>query len=92
MHQGGDEDTRIELTVKLKDKLETKDIEDGVIQSEDATIIDHVQTLHEMVSHQGAVELQHRGNKNNVVIEEIEEKELLQIENWVFKEVGILHS
>jgi len=40
MHQGGDEDTRIELTVKLKDKLETKDIEDGEIQSEDAMIID----------------------------------------------------
>ncbi|KAK4707206.1 hypothetical protein R3W88_033221 [Solanum pinnatisectum] len=99
MHQGGDEDTRIELTVNLKDKLETKDIEDGEIQSDDAMIIDagvksevkmemepiimrrveeenknqelavvclksqHVQTLHEMMSHQGAAELQDRGNK-----------------------------
>ncbi|KAH0706419.1 hypothetical protein KY285_010921 [Solanum tuberosum] len=175
-HQGGDEDIRIELTVKLKDKLETKDIEDREIQSEDVMIIDAgvksevkiemvrvdeedegitrkqltinlmesnlenvsfhiplqtmdpkeewyptqiqepiimrrvedenknqelvviylksqlVQALHEIVSHQGAVELQDRDNKENVVIEDREEKELLQIENRVFKEIGISHS
>ncbi|KAG5577694.1 hypothetical protein H5410_057828 [Solanum commersonii] len=49
-----------------------------------------VQTLHEMVSHQGVVEDQEMVNSN--AIENSEEKEVLQIDYKAFQEAGISHS
>ncbi|KAK6784159.1 hypothetical protein RDI58_017613 [Solanum bulbocastanum] len=47
-----------------------------------------VQTLHEILSHQGAMKVQDKGCKQNSDVEDRDEKENLQVENMVFNEAG----
>ncbi|KAH0688994.1 hypothetical protein KY289_016352 [Solanum tuberosum] len=48
-----------------------------------------VQTLHEIVSHQGAMKVHDKGLTQSSDVEDKEEKENLQVENLVFNEAGV---
>ncbi|KAH0702372.1 hypothetical protein KY285_016650 [Solanum tuberosum] len=48
-----------------------------------------VQTLHEIVSHQGVMDVQGKGLKQSSDVEDTDEKENLQVENMVFNEACV---